>query len=60
MSTRKPNTPEENPGTRQGAGEEAPIRHKGEDRSTSQEKHSGPQPDGNGATGKPAAFPPHN
>lgn len=37
-----------------------PIRHKGQERTTPEEKHSGPQPDGNGATGKPAAFPPHN
>ncbi|MFP2909963.1 hypothetical protein ACLESD_33975 [Pyxidicoccus sp. 3LFB2] len=60
MSTRKPNKPEENEQTRQGASEEEPIRHKGPDRTTSEEKHSGQQPDGNGATGEPAAFPPHN
>jgi hypothetical protein len=60
MSTQKPNKPDENAGTRQGAGEEKPIRHKGDDRSTPEEKHSGQQPDGNGATGEPAAFPPHN
>ena len=58
MSTRKPDQSEEKP--RQGAGEEEPVRHKGDDRSTTREKHSGPQPDGNGATGEPAAFPPHN
>jgi hypothetical protein len=47
---------------RQGAveGEQEQIRHKGGDRSTSEEKQSGPQPDGNGGTGQPAAFPPHN
>jgi hypothetical protein len=60
MSTRKPNQPEENNEPRRDAGEEQPLRHKGDDRSTSEEKHSGPQPDGNGATGEPAAFPPHN
>lgn len=60
MSTRKPDTQNENQPTRQGAGEEEPIRHKGPDRSTTQEKHSGEQPEGNGGTGKPAAFPPHN
>lgn len=52
--------PEEKPVQRQGAGENEQIRHKGEDRSTREEKKSGPQPDGNGATGEPAAFPPHN
>jgi hypothetical protein len=41
-------------------GEQEQIRHKGGDRSTSEEKQSGPQPDGNGGTGQPAAFPPHN
>ncbi len=60
MSTRKPNQPEDTPVTRQGAGEEEPVRHKSPDRTTEDEKHSGPQPDGNGATGEPAAFPPHN
>ncbi|NMO14783.1 hypothetical protein HPC49_25995 [Pyxidicoccus fallax] len=60
MATQKPNMPEEKPVTRQGAGEEEPVRHKGDDRSTPQEKHSGPQPEGNGGTGQPAAFPPHN
>ena len=60
MTTRKPNEPEQTPETRQGTGEEQPLRHKGDDRSTTQEKHSGPQPDGNGGTGQPAAFPPHN
>jgi hypothetical protein len=45
---------------RQGSGEQEQIRHKGGDRSTSEEKQSGPQPDGNGGTGQPAAFPPHN
>lgn len=58
MSTKKP---DETPGTRQGAGEhEEPLRHKGGGRSTEQEKHSGPKPEGNGGTGQPAAFPPHN
>lgn len=53
--------PEEKQGTRQGAAEnEAPVRHKGGGRSTSEEKQSGPQPEGNGGTGQPAAFPPHN
>jgi hypothetical protein len=47
--------------TRQGAGEnEEPIRHKGGGRSTPEEEHSGPKPEGNGGTGQPAAFPPHN
>ncbi|WP_395840279.1 hypothetical protein [Cystobacter fuscus] len=46
---------------RQGKSEQdEPVRHKGPDRSTEEEKRSGPQPDGNGATGEPAAFPPHN
>ncbi|MFY0581261.1 hypothetical protein ACN28S_49715 [Cystobacter fuscus] len=46
---------------RQGKAEQdEPVRHKGADRSTEEEKRSGPQPDGNGATGEPAAFPPHN
>ncbi len=46
---------------RQGQAEhDEPVRHKGPDRSTEQEKRSGPQPDGNGGTGAPAAFPPHN
>jgi hypothetical protein len=59
MSTRKPDEQQES--TRQGAGEnEQPIRHKGPDRSTPEEKHSGEKPDGNGGTGQPAAFPPHN
>ncbi len=57
MSKQKP---EEQPVTRQGAGENEEIRHKGPDRSTTQEKHSGPKPEGNGGTGQPAAFPPHN
>ncbi|WP_375769263.1 hypothetical protein NR798_47610 [Archangium gephyra] len=52
--------PDETTVPRQGAGEDERIRHKGEDRSTPEEKKSGPQPDGNGATGEPAAFPPHN
>ena len=43
-----------------GAGENEEVRHKGGGRSTSEEKQSGPQPDGNGGTGQPAAFPPHN
>jgi hypothetical protein len=60
MTTHKPNQPEETPAPRQGAGEEQPLRHKGDDRSTPQEKSSGPQPEGNGGTGQPAAFPPHN
>ncbi len=52
--------PNDKQGTRQGANENEPIRHKGEDRSTPEEKKSGPQPEGNGGTGQPAAFPPHN
>ncbi len=52
--------PDEKTVPRQGAGQDEQIRHKGEDRSTPEEKKSGPQPDGNGATGEPAAFPPHN
>jgi hypothetical protein len=59
MSTKKPDDKQEP--TRQGAGEnEQPLRHKGSDRSTTEEKHSGPKPEGNGGTGQPAAFPPHN
>ena len=58
MSTKKP---DDQQGTRQGASEnEQPLRHKGGDRSTTEEKHSGPKPEGNGGTGQPAAFPPHN
>ncbi len=53
--------PDEKQGTRQGAGEsEEPVRHKGGGRSTPEEEHSGPKPEGNGGTGQPAAFPPHN
>ncbi len=52
--------PDEKTVTQQGAGENEEIRHKGGGRSTSEEKQSGPQPDGNGGTGQPAAFPPHN
>ncbi|MFL5353548.1 hypothetical protein [Archangium sp.] len=54
--------PDDKKGTRQGAGEnqDEQIRHKGGERSTSEEKQSGPQPEGNGGTGQPAAFPPHN
>jgi hypothetical protein len=53
--------PDEKQGTKQGAGEnEEPVRHKGGGRSTPQEEQSGPQPEGNGGTGQPAAFPPHN
>lgn len=37
-----------------------PIRHKGDDLRTPEEKKSGQQPDGNGGTNKPAAFPEHN
>jgi hypothetical protein len=39
---------------------EQPLRHKGGGRETLEEEKSGPQPEGNGGTGKPAAFPPHN
>lgn len=46
--------------TREGSSEHAPLRHKGPDRSTPEEKQSGPKPEGNGGTGQPAAFPPHN
>ena len=59
MSTQNP---DEKKVPRQGAGENdnEPIRHKGGGRSTTEEKQSGPQPEGNGGTGQPAAFPPHN
>jgi hypothetical protein len=40
--------------------QEAPLRHKGGGRETLEEEKSGPQPEGNGGTGAPAAFPPHN
>lgn len=57
----KQQKPDDKQGTRQGAGEnEEPTRHKGGGRSTPEEEHSGPKPDGNGGTGQPAAFPPHN
>jgi hypothetical protein len=59
MSKQKPNEKQEQ-GTRQGAEETEPIRHKGGGRSTPEEEHSGPKPEGNGGTGQPAAFPPHN
>jgi hypothetical protein len=52
--------PDEKKVPRQGAGEDEPLRHKGGDRSPPEEKQSGPQPEGNGGTGQPAAFPPHN
>jgi hypothetical protein len=52
--------PDEKPGVRQGAPENEPVRHKGGGRSTAAEEHSGPKPEGNGGTGQPAAFPPHN
>ncbi len=42
------------------ASTEEPIRHKGPDRSIPEEKKAGLKPDGNGGTGKPPAFPPHN
>jgi secreted protein with Ig-like and vWFA domain len=51
---------DEKQGTRQGAGENEDLRHKGPVRSTPADQKSGPQPEGNGGTGKPAAFPPHN
>ncbi|HZI14275.1 MAG TPA: hypothetical protein VE153_28155 [Myxococcus sp.] len=60
MTTRKQDTQKDTEVTRQGSGEEQPLRHKGPDRSTPEEKHSGEQPEGNGGTGEPAAFPPHN
>ena len=40
--------------------QDAPLRHKGGGRETLEEEKSGPQPEGNGGTGQPAAFPPHN
>lgn len=40
--------------------QEQPLRHKGGGRETLEEEKSGPQPEGNGGTGQPAAFPPHN
>lgn len=39
--------------------EEQPVRHKGEERTREAERKE-PLPEGNGATGKPAAFPDHN
>ncbi len=61
MTTRKQDTQKDNTEvTRQGSGEEQPLRHKGPDRSTAEEKNAGEQPEGNGGTGQPAAFPPHN
>ncbi len=48
------------PAKKQAPSDGEPIRHKGGDRSTTEERHSGQQPDGNGGTGQPAAFPPHN
>ncbi len=48
------------PSKKQAPAENEPIRHKGGDRSTTEERHSGPKPEGNGGTGQPAAFPPHN
>ncbi len=57
----KRDNPDDKQVPQQGAGEnDEEIRHKGGGRSTSEEKQSGPQPDGNGGTGQPAAFPPHN
>jgi hypothetical protein len=56
----KTKNPDEKKVPLQGAGEDESIRHKGSDRSTTEERHSGPQPEGNGATGQPAAFPQHN
>jgi hypothetical protein len=52
--------PDEKKAPRQGAGEDEEIRHKGAVRSTPEDQKSGPQPEGNGGTGQPAAFPPHN
>ncbi|WP_309892813.1 hypothetical protein [Archangium sp.] len=52
--------PDDKKAPQHGAGENEEIRHKGGGRSTSEEKQSGPQPEGNGGTGQPAAFPPHN
>lgn len=52
--------PDEKKVPQQGAAENEEVRHKGGGRSTSEEKQSGPQPEGNGGTGQPAAFPPHN
>ena len=43
-----------------GSEQDESLRHKGGGRETLEEKESGPQPEGNGGTGKPAAFPPHN
>ncbi|SEL43029.1 hypothetical protein SAMN05444354_10614 [Stigmatella aurantiaca] len=51
---------DEKQGGQQAPSENEPIRHKGGGRSTPEEEHSGPKPEGNGGTGQPAAFPPHN
>jgi hypothetical protein len=51
---------DEKQGTQQAPGEDEQLRHKGAVRSTPEDQKSGPQPEGNGGTGKPAAFPPHN
>ena len=52
---------DEKQGTQQaGSEQDEALRHKGGGRETLEEQKSGPQPDGNGGTGKPAAFPPHN
>ncbi len=55
-----PKQPHEKKAPQQGADENAPLRHKGADRRTEEEREAGPQPEGNGGTGQPAAFPPHN
>jgi hypothetical protein len=51
---------DEKQGSHQAPPENEPIRHKGGGRSTEEEENAGPKPDGNGGTGQPAAFPPHN
>jgi hypothetical protein len=56
----KTKNPDEKQAPSQDAGKSEPVRHEGPDRSTTEEKHAGPQPEGNGGTGQPAAFPKHN
>ncbi len=48
------------PNQRDASGDAEPLRHKGDDQRTPEEKKSGAQPDGNGGTNMPAAFPDHN
>jgi hypothetical protein len=61
MAKRQDETPQQQEPQRQaGDAQDEELRHKGPDRSTPEEQHSGPRPEGNGGTGAPAAFPPHN